>query len=60
MILGRPISHLCYEERLKELNLFPLQYRRMRGDMIEVFKMAKGMNGLKFQEFFELDLNKGT
>ena len=54
------ISHLSYEERLKELNLFPLKYRRMRGDMIQVFKMAKGMDGLKFQEFFELDQNTRT
>ena len=33
-------SHLSYVERLKKLNLPSLSYRRMRGDMIEVFKIA--------------------
>ncbi len=31
-----------YEERLKLLKLPTLQYRRIRGDMIEVFKMMDG------------------
>ena len=31
-----------YEERLKELNLPSLSYRRSRGDMIETFKIVKG------------------
>ena len=31
-----------YEERLKELNLPTLAYRRYRGDMIELFKIIKG------------------
>ena len=30
---------LCYEERLKKLNLYTLAFRRARGDMIEVFKI---------------------
>ena len=29
---------LDYEERLKRLNLPTLSYRRLRGDMIEIFK----------------------
>ena len=33
-------SHLSYTERLKKLNLPSLSYRRLRGDMIEVFKIA--------------------
>jgi len=32
-----PVKHLKYEERLKQLNLPTLKYRRIRGDMIEVY-----------------------
>ena len=33
------LRHLSYEQRLKELNLFTLSFRRLRGDMIETFKI---------------------
>ncbi len=32
------ISHLSYPDRLKELNLPSLSFRRMRGDVIEMYK----------------------
>ena len=34
------LRHLSYEERLKQLKLPTLAYRRLRGDMIEVFKIT--------------------
>jgi len=34
---------LSYSEHLKKLNLPTLKYRRLRGDMIELFKMLNGM-----------------
>ena len=30
------VKHLTYKERLRQLNLPTLKYRRTRGDMIEV------------------------
>ena len=36
------LANLTYEERLRKLNLPTLAYRRLRGDMIEVYKLAKG------------------
>ena len=35
------MSNLTYEERLRIINLPTLIYRRMRGDMIETFKILK-------------------
>jgi len=32
----------CYDERLKKLNLPTLKCRRIRGDMIEVYKIFSG------------------
>ena len=36
------LKNMPYEDRLTELNLPTLAYRRMRGDIIEVFKMMTG------------------
>lgn len=37
------IRKLPYKERLQHLNLYSLKYRRLRGDMIEVFKILHHM-----------------
>ena len=36
------VKHLSYENRLKELKLPTLKYRRLRGDMIEVYNIIHG------------------
>ena len=51
------VKKKCYKERLMELKLPTLKYRRIRGDMIEVYKLLTNeYNG----NIFHLDINLNT
>ena len=43
-----------YEEKLKSVGLVTLEENRVRGDMIEMYKMMTGKGNIDFRKFFEL------
>jgi len=43
---------LSYPERLKALGIITLETRRLRGDLIEVFKIVKGFVNIDRKIFF--------
>ena len=46
------LRNLPYEERLKRLGMFSLRRRRLRGDMIEMFKMIQGIDKVNLGKLF--------
>ena len=44
-----------YEKRFTELNLFSLSKRRMRGDLIEMFKLIKGFDNINAEDYLTFD-----
>lgn len=49
------LKTLSYEDRLKTLKLHSLYYRRLRGDLIQLFKILKGFGPPELKTMFELN-----
>lgn len=48
------IRHISYERRLTRLNLYSLEKRRLRGQLIETFKILKGIDNIDYSKLFTL------
>ena len=54
------LRNKSYENRLRELKLFSMEKRRLRGDMIKTFKIIKGLVNVKYEKYFNLDISCTT
>ena len=60
-LTSNQIKGISYEERLHRLNLWTLEERRNRQDLIEVFRICKGLSRIRSEELFHFDdSGKGT
>ena len=58
MVAG--LSELEYEDRLRELGLYTLERRRLRGDLVELYKMFVGLTDIEVGDLFIMDMAPGA
>ena len=56
----RGMEHFLYKDRLRELGLFSLEKRRLRGDLIAAFQYLKGAYKQEGSQLFESVDNSRT
>ena len=57
--LVKGFKYISYEQTLKLLVITSLEKRRVRGDLIQVFRIVKGFDKINMEDFFELDHGGG-
>ena len=56
----RGLRGLKYQDRLKKIGLPTLEYRRLRADLIQVYRLFEGIDDLDIQTIFSLDTGERT
>jgi len=54
MKLVRSVKNLPYHKRLKQLNLYSVEYRRLRGILIKAYKIVTNKEDVDRDQFFTL------
>lgn len=54
------IRHLSYRDQLMSLHLLSLRARRLRFQLITIFKIFKGFTDIKFSDFFDISSTHRT
>ena len=54
------LKDMTYTERLKKLKLPSLAHRRRSGDMLQTFKIIKGIEDIPSERFFKLCTSSST
>jgi hypothetical protein len=52
------LRNLSYEQRLDALDMYSLEMRRLRGQLIQVFKIIHRIDNIEFEKFFTFCDNK--